>query len=185
MNHISRISRGQAALAIIDMQEAFRKVIPDFDTVASRISKAVQGARILNVPVIVTEQYPQGLKHTAQEIIDALPAELKVIEKTCFSSCGAEDFLSELLSRNIKQVLLCGIEAHICVMQTALDLLERGLEVHLLVDCITSRKPENKLAALARLTQAGAVQSTLEMALFEIMRGSDSPQFKQIQVLIK
>jgi nicotinamidase-related amidase len=185
MTHISRISRGPAALAVIDMQEAFRPVIPDFNDVASRIATAVEGARLLNIPVIVTEQYPQGLKHTAQEIIAALPAELKAIEKTCFSSCGSEDFLSALLSKNTKQVLLCGIEAHICVMQTALDLLERGLEVHLLVDCIASRKPENKQAALARLTQAGAVQSTLEMALFELMRGADAPQFKQIQALIR
>jgi len=185
MNHISRISEGRAALAVIDMQEAFRSVIPDFAEVASRISKAVEGARLLNVPIVVTEQYPQGLKRTAGEIIAALPTELKVIEKTCFSSCGAEDFLSELLSRNIHQVLLCGIEAHICVMQTTLDLLERGFEVHLLIDCITSRKSENKIAALGRLTQAGAVQSTLEMALFEIMRGSDSPQFRQIQTLIR
>jgi nicotinamidase-related amidase len=185
MNHISRVSQGQAALAVIDMQEAFRKVIPDFDTVALRISKAVEGAHLLNIPVVVTEQYPQGLKRTAEEIINALPVELRVIEKTSFSSCGSEDFLSELLRRNIKQVLLCGIEAHICVMQTALDLLERGIEVHLLVDCITSRKPENKQVALARMTQAGAVQSTLEMALFEILRGADAPQFKQIQALIK
>lgn len=185
MNHISRISQGQAALAVIDMQEAFREVIPDFEAVASRISKAVEGARLLNIPVVVTEQYPRGLKRTAREILDALPADLRAIEKTCFSSCGSEDFLSELLSKNIKQVLVCGIEAHICVMQTALDLLERGIEVHLLVDCITSRAPENKQVALARMTQAGAVQSTLEMALFEIMRGADSPQFRQIQALIK
>lgn len=185
MNQISRIRHGQVALAIIDMQEAFRPVISDFGDVAVRISKAVEGAQLLNLPVIVTEQYPRGLQHTAEEVTAALPSELKAIEKTCFSSCGSEDFLSQLLTRNIKQVLLCGIEAHICVMQTALDLLERGIEVYLLVDCITSRAPENKQVALARMTQAGAVQSTLEMALFEIMRGADSPQFRQIQALIK
>lgn len=185
MNRVSRISPGEVALAVIDMQEAFRAVIPDFEDVAARIAKAVEGARLLNIPVIITEQYPQGLKHTAKEIIAALPAGLKAIEKICFSSCGSEDFLSVLVSNNIKQVLLCGIEAHICVMQTALDLIERGLQVHLLVDCITSRKPENKQAALARLTQAGAVQSTLEMALFEIMRSADATQFKQIQAIIK
>jgi nicotinamidase-related amidase len=185
MNHISQLSREHAALAVIDMQEAFRAVIPDFAEVASRMAKAVQGARLLEVPVIVTEQYPKGLKHTAEEIIPHLPAEPRVIEKMCFSSCGAEDFQSHLISRNIKQVLVCGIEAHICVAQTVLDLLARGLEVHLLVDCITSRKRENKDVALARLTQAGAVQSNLEMALFELMRTADSPQFKAVQSLIK
>ena len=185
MNHISQLSRESAALAVIDMQEAFRPVMQDFGEVASRIARAVDGARLLEVPVIITEQYPKGLKHTAAEIIARLPVELKPIEKTCFSSCGADGFLSQITSRNVKQVLVCGIEAHICVLQTSLDLLARGIEVYLLVDCITSRIPENKRAALARLTQAGAIQSTLEMALFEMMRTADAPQFKAIQRLIR
>ena len=185
MNHVKQLSRESAALAVIDMQEAFRPVMPDFTEVASRIALAVEGARLLEVPVIVTEQYPKGLKHTAQEIVARMPVELKPIEKFCFSSCGAEDFVDELTSRNIKQVLICGIEAHICVLQTTLDLLTRGFEVFLLVDCITSRRPENKQAALDRLTQAGAIHATLEMALFEMMRTAESPQFKAIQNLIK
>ncbi|MEK6284937.1 MAG: hydrolase [Acidobacteriota bacterium] len=185
MNNISRLSRESAALAVIDMQEAFRPVISDFGVVASRIATAVEGARLLEVPVIVTEQYPKGLKHTAEEIIARLPAELTPIEKSCFSSCGSEDFLSQLTNKNIKQVLVCGIEAHICVLQTSLDLLAKGFEVYVLVDCVTSRIRENKEVALARLTQAGAIQSTLEMALFEMMRTADSPQFKAIQLLIK
>jgi len=185
MNPISRLSREAAALAVIDMQEAFRAVIPDFGEVATRIAKAVQGARLLEVPVIVTEQYPRGLKHTAEEIIPHLAPEPGVIEKMCFSSCGAAGFESELANRNVKQVIVCGIEAHICVTQTVIDLLSNGFEVHLLVDCITSRKPESKQVALARLTQAGAVQSNLEMALFEMMRSADSPQFKAVQSLIK
>ena len=183
--NISLLSRERAALAVIDMQESFREAIPDFAEVASRISLAVRGACLLEVPVLVTEQYPRGLKRTAAEIIPHLPAECKPIEKFCFSSCGAEEFHSQLIARNVKQVLVCGIEAHICVTQTALDLLVAGFEVHLLVDCITSRVPESKQVALARLTQAGAVQSNLEMALFEMMRTSQSPQFKAIQSLIK
>lgn len=185
MNHISKLSRESAALAVIDMQEAFRPSISDFGEVAARIARAVEGARLLEVPVIVTEQYPKGLKHTAEEIVARLPVELRPIEKSCFSSCGSEDFQSELISRNVKQVLVCGIEAHICVLQTSLDLLERGLEVFVLVDCITSRIPGNKQAALARLMQAGAIHSTLEMALFEMMGTADSPQFKAIQQIIK
>jgi nicotinamidase-related amidase len=185
MNHVSQLSRESAALAVIDMQEAFRPVIPDFSEVALRIAVAVEGAGLVEVPVIVTEQYPKGLKHTAEEIIARLPVELKPIEKSCFSSCGAEDFIAQLTSRNVKQVLVCGIEAHICVLQTSLDLLARGFEVFLLVDCITSRRPENKQAALARLTQAGAIPATLEMVLFEMIRTADSPQFKTIQSLIK
>jgi nicotinamidase-related amidase len=185
MNHVSRLSRETAALAVIDMQEAFRPAITDFGEVAARIGQAVEGARLLEVPVIVTEQYPKGLKHTAQEILARLPADSKPIEKSCFSSCGAEGFLSALSNRNIKQVIVCGIEAHICVLQTSLDLLAEGFDVFLLTDCITSRKFENKQAAFARLTQAGAILSSLEMALFEMMRTADAPQFKAIQALVK
>lgn len=185
MNHISKLSRQHAALAVIDMQEAFRSVIPDFTEVSTRIAKAVQGARLLEIPVIVTEQYPRGLKHTAEEILPHMPAEPRPVEKMCFSSCGVDTFQDELTKRNIKQVLVCGIEAHICVTQTVLDLLSRGMEVHLLIDCITSRKRESKEVALARLTQAGAVPSNLEMALFEMMRTAESPQFKAVQSLIK
>jgi len=185
MNHVSRLSRETAALAVIDMQEAFRPAMSDFGEVAVRIGQAVEGARLLEVPVVVTEQYPKGLKHTAQEILARLPLGSKPIEKSCFSSCGAEGFLSALSSRNIKQVIVCGIEAHICVLQTSLDLLAEGFEVFLLTDCITSRKLENRQAAFARLTQAGAILSSLEMALFEMMRTADAPQFKAIQALIK
>ncbi|HKP13553.1 MAG TPA: hydrolase [Blastocatellia bacterium] len=185
MKPISQLSRERAALAVIDMQEAFRMVIPDFSEVASRIAKAVEGARLLEVPIIVTEQYPKGLKHTAEEILPHLPAESRAIEKLCFSSCGADGFRAQLEQRQIKQVIVCGIEAHICVMQTVLDLLSGDYEVFLLVDCITSRKRESKEVALARLTQAGAIPSNLEMALFEMMRTADSPQFKAVQRLIK
>jgi nicotinamidase-related amidase len=185
MNKVSRLSRERAALAVIDMQEAFRPVIPDFGEVAARIGKAVQGARLLELPVIVTEQYPKGLKHTAKEIVDHLPKEFQAIEKFCFSSCDVEEFHSRFIRHNIQQVLVCGIEAHICVFQTALDLLAQGIEVHLLVDCITSRKPVSKTVALHRLTQAGAVPSNLEMALFEMLRTAEAIPFKAVQSLIK
>jgi nicotinamidase-related amidase len=185
MNRISRLSREHTALVVIDMQEAFRSVIQDFGDIALRIGKAVQGARLLEVPVIVTEQYPKGLKHTASEIQPHLTQESEVIEKICFSSCGVDGFQQQFISRNIKQAIVCGIEAHICVAQTVLDLLAQEIEVHLLVDCITSRKRESKEIALSRLTQAGAVVSNLEMALFEMMRTADSPHFKAVQSLIK
>jgi nicotinamidase-related amidase len=135
--------------------------------------------------VIVTEQYPKGLKHTAEEIIPHLGPSSTTVEKICFSSCGSEEFQTALIGGNIKQVVICGIEAHICVAQTVLEVLARGIDVHLLVDCITARKKESKDVALARLIQSGAVPSNLEMALFEMMRTADSPQFKAVQHLIK
>ena len=185
MAQINRLSREHAALAVIDMQDAFRPVIPDFGQVATQIGKAVEGARLLEIPIIVTEQYPRGLRHTAEEVLRFIPADNEVIEKICFSAYGVESFRSRLISRNIKQVIVCGIEAHICVSQTVLDLLSNGLEVYLLVDCITSRRPQSKDVALSRMTQAGAIPSNLEMALFEMMGTAESPQFKALQSLIK
>src|SRR5687767_2514671 len=107
MNSISRLSHEHAALIVIDMQEAFRSVIQDFPEVASRISKAVQGAQLLEVPVIVTEQYPKGLKHTAEEILPHLSANSNTVEKMCFSSCGVDEFQQLFISRNIKQAIVC------------------------------------------------------------------------------
>jgi nicotinamidase-related amidase len=185
MGDVIRLSREHVALAVVDMQEAFRTVISDFAEVAMRIGIAVQGARLLEVPILVTEQYPKGLKRTAMEVNRHLPAETKIIEKLCFSSCGADDFLPRLQSHGVRQVLVCGVEAHICVAQTVLDLLAANYEVFLLVDCITSRSPQSKEVAISRLTAAGAVQSNVEMALFEMMRGADSPQFKAIQNLVR
>lgn len=185
MSDISRLQRARTALAVIDMQEAFRPIIGDFDVVASRIALAVRGARLLGVPLVVTEQYPRGLKRTAREILEALDPTSRSIEKQCFSACGAAEFVASLARSDVKQVLLCGIEAHICVTQTALDLLAREFEVHLLTDCITSRIPDNKTVALQRLTLAGAVPSSLEMCLFELMRTADASEFKAIQALIK
>jgi nicotinamidase-related amidase len=184
MSNVTRLSRERAALAVIDMQEAFRTVIPDFKEVATRIGVAVQGAKFLEIPVVVTEQYPKGLKHTAAEILPHLPAE-PIIEKLRFSSCGAGEFVSRLKASKVIQVLVCGIEAHICVAQTALDLIENGYQVFLLLDCITSRVPQSKEIALRRLVQAGAIPTNLEMALFELMKTAASPQFKAVQELIK
>src|SRR5688572_27804158 len=126
MPHTSIINGKQAALVVVDVQEAFRGAIPDFAVVASRASMAVRGFQILGVPVIVTEQYPKGLGITAEEIRLVLPDDFKAVEKTAFSSCGASAFVKQLEKLATKQVVLCGLETHVCVSQTAHDLLDRG-----------------------------------------------------------
>ncbi|MHB2016666.1 MAG: isochorismatase family protein [Candidatus Xenobia bacterium] len=171
----------ETALVVIDMQEAFRSAIADFAEVAVRIGKAVQAAHELGVYVIGTEQYPRGLQHTAPEISLPLPP----LEKMSFSSCGEPAFVEALHQHGVKAVLVCGIEAHICVTQTTLDLLAGGFQVHLLWDCISSRHPDSKQIAWQRLTRAGATPSTLEMALFELLQTARSPHFKAIQSLIR
>jgi nicotinamidase-related amidase len=185
MQHPNTLILTQAALTVIDMQEAFRTKISDFSEVAERIATMVKAADLLQLPVVVTEQYPKGLGHSAPEILEALPATIEVIEKTSFSSCGAQPFQSQLKRSWAKQVIVCGIEAHICVNQTVHDLLASGYQVHLLTDCITSRKQSNKEIAIRKMELSGAIPSSLELALFEMLQDAKHEQFKAIQGLIK
>lgn len=177
----------KTALAVVDIQEAFRHAIGDFSVIASRASMAVRGFHILGLPVLITEQYPEGLGRTAEEILFSLPPEpeFEFIEKTAFSSCGAGSFLEKLESLSIKQVVLCGLETHICVSQTAHDLLAKGYDVHLLTDCTGSRFGHDKQAGLAKMQESGVVSSSMEMALFELLRDAKHEQFKEIQNLVK
>jgi nicotinamidase-related amidase len=185
MQHQNTLDGSQTALAIIDMQEAFRGSISDFAELSARIALVAHAAQLLHIPLIVTEQYPKGLGHTANEIRAVLPDQLEIIEKTAFSSCGAQSFETELERTGARQILLCGIEAHICVNQTAHDLLARGFQVHLLTDCIGARAAQNKQLALSKMQQSGAIPSSTEMALFELLRDARHEQFKSIQKLIK
>ncbi len=185
MQHKNTLEAKQTVLAIIDMQESFRSVISDFAETAARIALVAHAVRLLNIPIIITEQYPKGLGHTANEIKAVLPTNLKVIEKTAFSSCGAQEFEAELERTQALHVLICGIEAHICVNQTTHDLMERGYRVHLLTDCITARVEHNKEVGLAKMQQSGAIPSSTELALFELLRDAKHEQFKAIQRLIK
>jgi nicotinamidase-related amidase len=185
MQHPNILELDQSALLIIDVQEAFRASMSDFEQLAKRIAIAAKGAQILGLPIIVTEQYPKGLGHTAPEILDVLPTNTSILEKTSFSSCGAQQFHDELHRRETRQVIVCGIEAHICVNQTVHDLLNAGLQVHLLTDCINSRNKKDRKAAVKKMKASGTVISSLEMSLFELMRDARHEQFKAIQGLIK
>ena len=185
MLHKNTLDPAHTALAIIDMQDGFRSTISDFAETAVRIALMAHAVQLLNIPIIVTEQYPRGLGHTANEIKAVLPPKLKVIEKTAFSSCGAQRFEGELEEAQALHILICGIEAHVCVNQTTHDLLERGYRVHLLTDCITARSAQNKEVAFAKMRQSGAHPSSIEMALFELLRDAKHQQFKAIQKLIK
>ena len=185
MPHPKLLDISMTALVVVDIQEGFRNAISDIGLIASRAATVIRGFQILGVPVIVTEQYPKGLGHTVEEIKAVLPDNVEVFEKTTFSSCSAEPFLVKLEELSVKQVVLCGLETHVCVNQTAHDLLERGFDVHLLLDCVTSRHEYNRLAGIAKMERNGVVPSSIEMALFELMRDAKHPQFKEIQALIK
>jgi nicotinamidase-related amidase len=183
--HANTLDAERAALVVIDMQEGFRNVVQDFSETAARIAQFAHGAQLLGLPLIVTEQYPKGLGHTAGEIRTVLPAGFEPVEKTAFSSCGAREFVAQLDETGALQIILCGIEAHVCVNQTAHDLIARGLQVHLLIDCINARTEHNRQIGLAKMQQAGALPSSVETALFELMRDAKHEQFKAVQKLIK
>jgi len=173
---VSLLVRERAALVVVDVQEAFRQYA-SFERVAAASAQLLQGARILEVPAIVSEQYPKGLGHTAPEV--GLEGE-KPLEKTVFSAVRAEDF--DLRGRD--QAIVCGIETHVCVSQTVHDLLDRGVEVHVPADAVGSRHAIDYERGLERMERAGAVVSTVEAALFELLERAGTPEFKAVQKLI-
>jgi nicotinamidase-related amidase len=170
------LERNRATLIVVDVQEGFRPYA-SFAGVADACSKLVQAARILHVPRVVSEQYPKGLGHTAPEV--GLEDET-VIEKSVFSAARAEGF--DLKDRD--QAVVCGIETHVCVSQTVQDLLERGVEVHVPADAVGSRHAIDYERGLERLERAGAVVTTTEAALFELLERAGTPEFKAVQKLI-
>ena len=170
------LARDRAALIVVDVQEGFRPY-PVFASVAESCAKLVQAARLLEVPRLVSEQYPKGLGHTAPEV--GLQDEPR-IEKTVFSAARAEGF--DLQGR--EQAIVCGIEAHVCVSQTVHDLLAQGIEVHVPADAVGSRHNVDYNRGLERMERAGAVVSTVEAALFELLERAGTPEFKAVQKLI-
>jgi nicotinamidase-related amidase len=170
------LERDRCALLVIDVQEGFRGY-DCFADVASACAKLLAAARVLELPVRVSEQYPKGLGHTAPEV--GL-AEEAVIEKSVFSAARAESFSLG----DAKQAIVCGIEAHVCVSQTVHDLLDRGIEVHVPADAVGSRHTLDYERAVERMERAGAVVSSVEAALFELLERAGTPEFKAIQKLI-
>ena len=174
------LDRRSTLLVVVDAQEAFRPAVLDFDRVVRNTATLVQGARILDVPVAVTEQYPKGLGRTVPEVAEHLDG-ARPIEKLCFSAAAADGFDPD----GREQALVCGIEAHVCVSQTVHDLLDRGLEVHVARDAVSSRTEENREVGLRRMESAGAVVTSVETALFELLRAAGSDEFKRVQALVR
>jgi nicotinamidase-related amidase len=170
--------RRRAALVVVDVQDGFRSY-DTFAGVAAACGRLVEGAKILDVPIIATEQYPRGLQHTAPEV-GLADGDATLVEKSVFSAVRADGF--NLAGRN--QVLLCGIEAHVCVMQTALDLLDRGVSVQVVTDAVGSRHAHDREVGLARLDRAGATLTTVEAALLELCERAGTPEFKAVQKVI-
>lgn len=177
---VARLEADRAALLVVDIQEAFRGVIPGGEEIIARTQILARAATLLELPIIVSEQYPKGLGKTVAELDEVL-AGATVLEKTSFSAVHAEGF--SLAGRD--QVIVCGTETHICVAQSVLDLLAADAEVWLACDALGSRSADDRALAIQRLALAGAVPSSTESICFELMKDAKNPHFKEIQGLIK
>jgi nicotinamidase-related amidase len=182
--HPNVLSPGEACLLVVDIQERFRSLQEDFPAMVANAVRLVRVARILELPILVTEQYPQGLGRTVAEVQEAL-GDTPVHSKLCFSACGTEELWNRVRDVERRQFLVCGIETHVCVSQTVHDLLHHGLAVHVAVDAVESRKPVDRETALRKMERSGAVLTTSEMAAFELLRDASHPRFKPVQALFK
>ena len=182
-----RLKRDRAVLAVIDVQEKLAAVIHEQSEMQRKIEQLVRGCHILGVPALLTEQYPKGIGPTTETVQRAFSETYggEPIQKICFSSADCAEFAMTLKMLGRKQVLLAGIETHVCVYQTAIDLLDEGREVHLVVDATSSRSPEDKRIAIERLQSEGVKLTSVEMALFELTTTAGTDEFKAIAKLVK
>jgi nicotinamidase-related amidase len=173
-----------AALGVIDVQGKLARLMHSRTELFKNLRLMIQGAQVLGIPILWTEQYPKGLGPTVPEVSELLST-IQPIAKNAFSCCGEPAFMSALERLGRRQLLVTGIETHICVHQTALDLLDAGYEVQVIADAVSSRTAENRHIGLEKMRDAGVVITSTETALFELMKVAGGPQFKQISQLVK
>mgnify|MGYP000342016265 CR=1 FL=1 len=178
------LNRSKSALLVIDIQERILPVIFEHERVINNSIKLIKGFKTLDLPVYYTEQYPKGLGPTAALVKEALE-DAKAIEKMSFSCSGAPGLFDELKNKNIEQVVLCGVESHVCVMQTALDLLANDFHVHVAADAVSSRREFDFKIALNRMQSNGAEITLTESVLFELLEVCGTDSFKAISRLVK
>lgn len=179
------LDKDQAVLLVIDVQAKLTPAMPPkvYARMRATTTMLVEAAQLLGIPVVTTEQYPQGIGHTVPEL--AAACKDGVIEKTSFGCCGEPTFLTTLGKLGRQQVMVTGMEAHVCVYQTVLGLLGAGYHVHLLRDAICSRNKEDFRAGVSNAARAGALVVTAEMALFQLLKDSRHEQFRALSKLIK
>jgi nicotinamidase-related amidase len=189
--HPDLIDRDQLVLVVIDIQERLAAAMPDLDRVLARVPQLVQLAGLVDFPVVVTRQYPRGLGGSEQVIVDALDAAetagvaVTHVDKTAFCACGEPAFLSALESVGREQVVIVGMETHICVVQTALDLVGRGYRVQVVADACCSRDPESHVVALDRMRAAGVVVTVTESVMYEAVGVAATDEFRALLEIVK
>lgn len=184
-NRFSKLLKPQStSLLIIDIQERILPVINNYQRVVDKTIILIKGFKELSLPIFYTEQYPKGLGPTVRPITDEL-GDLQPIDKMSFSCAGAGNLFEELQNENLSQIVVCGIEAHVCVQQTVLDLIENGFQVNLAADATSSRSEIDYNIAIERMRYHKAEITTAESVLFELLNVCGTPQFKEISKIVK
>ena len=181
--HPRLLRADNAILVVVDMQEPFLRSLFERERVLHNVCMLLEGARVLEAPVIATTQYGERMGDVIPEIRDRL-GDAPVLDKMAFS-CWGEPFRQELRRHHRNQVLLCGVEAHICVSQTAHDLMAAGYEVHLVEEAVSSRTESNARLGFEKMHQSGVVPASVESALYEMLRCAGTPAFREILKIIK
>ena len=173
-------------MLVCDVQQRFTEIIFGFQELVKCSSYLVKVANALDLPVVCTEQYPKAFKQTVPELSSLInqKEKNKIFEKTMFSMATPE-VMSHLSSMGIESCVLCGLETHVCVLQTTLDLLDQGLHVHIACDAVSSQRPFDRSVALKRLAGAGAVLSTSEAVVFQLLKDSKHPHFKSVAPFVR
>ncbi len=185
-SHPNLLSASDSVLIVVDLQSKLSAVMPETEAklMINHTGTLLEASRLLTIPVLLTEQYPKGLGVTEPSITLKCPDTTQIFEKTGFSCCAADGFLTALAATQRKQVILVGQEAHVCILQTALDLQHNGYHVYVVEDAMSSRKAEHKFYALQRLQQHDVTLTNHESVLFEWLRDSTHTNFRQISALL-
>jgi len=179
-----RIEENETFALVIDIQEKLFPHIEEKNILLENILKLLKGLKLLKIPFILNEQYPKGIGHTI-EPIKKLLGDVKVYEKVTFSCCKTKETMNAIKKHNKKFIIIFGIETHVCVLQTVLDLLENGFIPIVVSDCVNSRKKSDNDVAISRMIQSGAIITTYESLLFELCVSSNNEVFKEISKIIK
>lgn len=184
MSHPNLLDCADTVLLVVDVQDPLLNAIYERERVIDNTVRLIEAAKILDVPVLVTLQYAARFGGCTQAVADVLPHDT-VVDKTTFSCMGGANFPQILEETTRRQVLICGVEAHVCVSQTAHDMLARGFSVHLAKDAVSSRTPENWITGVEKMRDSGCIITSTEMAIFELIQDASRVEFKKILPIVK
>ncbi len=184
MKHPSLLSKENSVLVIVDVQDRLLHALDQWNIMLIQTMTLIKAANVFHIPMLITEQYPKGLGHTNNDLIELTPS-VPRIEKTQFNCFDSDLFCHQLEAIGAKSLVFVGGETHICIMQTALHAIDKGYSVHVVTDAVSSRLAYQKELGLKRIYQAGGILSSVEMVIYEWLERADSQEFKAILPLIK